>query len=150
MVSVPVARGSWLQLECGHQPDRADAGEGEVVDCGACDGRRLPRGLRVARRSPVFDATTLPAALRRAHRTTVWAELVVMAGAVEFRDEDPLNPWSTTATTGSTVTIVPDRPHSVTPSPDAELFVRFYQPVVSPPTPLLRAAQLDQQRPHRS
>ncbi len=141
MVSVPVARGSWLRLECGHQPDRARAEDGALIDCVRCDGRLLPRGLRIARRTPVFTATTLPAGLRRAHRTTVWAELVVTAGTVEFRDEDPLSPWSTTATTGGTVTIVPDRPHSVTPSPDAELYVRFYEPVVAPATPLPAATR---------
>lgn len=143
VASVPVGRGSWQRLECGHQPEQAAAVGGDVVDCPSCDRRSLPRGLRVARRTPTFTSATTPAALRRAHRTTVWAELMVTAGVVEFRDEDPLHAWSTAASTGATVTIVPDRPHSVTPSPEAEFHVRFYEPVLDPSTPLPRPAPVD-------
>jgi tellurite resistance-related uncharacterized protein len=132
VVPVPLRGGSWLRLECGHQAEHAAPVDGELVDCPGCDRRRRPPGLRVARRTPIFTAATTPPALRRAHRTSVWAELVVVAGEVVFRDEDGLHPWCTTATTGDTVTIVPGRPHSVTPSADAELYVRFYEQGVGP------------------
>lgn len=140
VVSVPMWTGSWLRLECGHQPERAAAVDGDIVDCPSCDRRRLPRSLPVARRTPIFTSATMPAGLRSAHRSAVWAQLVVTAGAVEFHDEDPLHPWSTQASTGDTVTIVPDRPHSITPSPDGEFYVRFYQPVLAPPVPRSRTA----------
>lgn len=141
VVAVPVGRASWLRLECGHQPERGADMDGDIVDCPSCDRRRLPRGLRVARRTPSFTSATMPAGLRRAHRTSVWAELVVTAGVVELREEQPLHPWSTTASTGGTVTIVPDRPHSVSPSSGAEFHARFYEPVQAPSIPLARAAR---------
>jgi tellurite resistance-related uncharacterized protein len=80
----------------------------------------------------MFTSATAPTGLRRAHRTTVWAELVVTSGVVEFHDEDPLQPSSTRATAGCTVTIVPERPHSIAPSPDAAFYLRFYEPVPDP------------------
>ena len=129
VVSVPVAGGNWLRLECGHQQEQA-VGAGDLVDCGGCDRGRPPPGLRVARRTPVFTCATTPAGLRSSHRTTVWAQLVVMAGTLDFHDEHPPAGWSRRATIGDTVTLVPDRPHSITPSSDAEFFIRFYHPVL--------------------
>ena len=52
----------------------------------------LPRGLIEARRTPLFDVASLPAALSKSHRTTVWAELRVQSGAVRFVDLDEDDP----------------------------------------------------------
>ncbi len=48
----------------------------------------LPRGLIEARRTPLFDLASLPAALAKSHGTTVWAELRVQSGAARFVDLD--------------------------------------------------------------
>lgn len=90
--------------------------------------RGRPEGLRVARCTPRFTAASTPPALRAEHRTTTWAELVVVAGVVEFREDRAGGPWSTSLRAGDTLAIVPGRPHSVSPSPDAEFYVRFYEP----------------------
>ena len=47
---------------------------------------RLPAGLTEARRTPLFDAASLPEPLAVSHRTTVWAELRVQAGSVHYYD----------------------------------------------------------------
>jgi tellurite resistance-related uncharacterized protein len=143
VVSVPMWTGSWLRLECGHEPEQAAVVDGDVVDCPSCDRRRLPAGLRLARQTPIFTAATTPAGLRRTHRTTVWAELVVTAGVVELHEDDLLDPWPTMLTAGSRVTLVPDRTHSVTPSPEGEFYVRFYEPVLASPLPRSPPAPFD-------
>jgi len=48
----------------------------------------LPPDLVEARRTPLFDFSTLPTPLAESHRTTVWAELVVQAGSVRYVDLD--------------------------------------------------------------
>lgn len=93
------------------------------------DRRQLPAGLRPGRRTPDFTETTVPAALQRDHRTTVWARLEVAAGTVEFieRGADPV-----TATPTRPVVILPERPHRVVASTDAVFAVQFFDPIESP------------------
>lgn len=66
----------------------------------------------------------MPTALLSAHHTTVWAELVVVGGSVSFFEEDPV--WEATAEVGQNVVIVPNRPHHIVASRDAEFFVQFH------------------------
>ena len=51
-----------------------------------CDRAQLPDGLTVVRTAGPFDATTLPAGLRRAHRVAehTWGRLRVVEGSVRF------------------------------------------------------------------
>ena len=65
----------------------------------------------------------MPAGLSRAHVTTVWAELVVLAGSVLFIEEAQRR---IEAASGDRVLIVPGTYHHVKPSEDAEFFVQFY------------------------
>ena len=51
--------------------------------------RLLPDGLMPGRTTPSFTHETVPNALRNAHHTTVWAELIVERGSVLFVEEDP-------------------------------------------------------------
>ncbi|MEL6981654.1 MAG: DUF1971 domain-containing protein [Actinomycetota bacterium] len=83
----------------------------------------LPAGLVPGRRTPDFTADTVPPALLRDHRTTVWARLEVAAGTVEFADDGG---QPVTATPAQAVVIVPGRPHRVTPSADAVFAVQFF------------------------
>lgn len=66
----------------------------------------------------------MPAALAKKHRTTVWAELVVLEGTVLFVDEESRN---VAATAGSRVVIMPNTYHQVAPSGDAQFYVQFYE-----------------------
>ena len=81
------------------------------------------------RTTPTFDAGSVPAGLLRAHRTVVWAQLVVSRGTVTFVDEgdDVVSARSKTVVTPNEPhTISPDRPHHIVPSDDAEFHVQFY------------------------
>ncbi|MCY4257782.1 MAG: DUF1971 domain-containing protein [bacterium] len=75
------------------------------------------------RRTPTFTAETMPAALTKHHRTTVWAELVVLQGAVQFVDDGVRN---VVVAAGGRLAIVPDVYHHIEPSDDACFYIQFY------------------------
>lgn len=83
-----------------------------------------PSGLTEARRTPTFTAESVPPALLQNHRTSVWAQLEVESGTVEFVEED--GNWRAIGAPGAPVSIVPDRPHRVVPSADATFAVQFF------------------------
>jgi len=87
--------------------------------------RVLPAGSTPGRSTPLFTDQTVPPALRSAHHTTVWAELVVEHGEVIFVEEDP--PWRVSVTAGSAQPIVPNRKHHVEPEHGARFRVQFYE-----------------------
>ena len=86
--------------------------------------REIPATAAPKRRTRTFTAATMPAGLSRAHVSTVWAELVVLAGSVLFVEEEAQR--RTRARPGDRVLIVPGTHHHVEPSPDAEFYVQFY------------------------
>ena len=91
----------------------------------------LPPGLVAYRRTPIFIETTLPAGLRRRHRTKagVWARIAVIEGCLRFRR---LDPFSETVLDPDTPGIVaPEEPHEVEPLGPVRFFVEFY---ALPPT----------------
>ena len=88
------------------------------------DGPEVPASAVRGRRTPTFSLDTVPAALTKAHDTTTWAELVVLAGSVLFVDETPRR---IVATAGSRVPIVPRVRHHVEPDASAEFYVQFYE-----------------------
>jgi tellurite resistance-related uncharacterized protein len=51
----------------------------------------MPPGLVPYRRTPEFDEASVPAALRRAHRTKagVWGRIAVTAGRLRYRILEP-------------------------------------------------------------
>ena len=57
--------------------------------CESGDRPRIPATAVKGRRTPTFSLDTVPAALTRAHVTTTWAEVVVLAGSVLFVDDTP-------------------------------------------------------------
>ncbi|MFT5268294.1 MAG: tellurite resistance-related uncharacterized protein, partial [Acidimicrobiales bacterium] len=69
---------------------------------------------------------TVPAALRNAHHTAVWAELVVEQGAVLFVEEQEPR-WQVRVVAGASQAIVPNRKHHVEPEPGAHFHVQFYK-----------------------
>lgn len=78
------------------------------------------------RTTPVFDETSLPAALRREHRTKVWVRGVirVLEGELIYTLIDP--PSEHRLTPECLGMILPDQPHYVTPIGTMRMQVEFY------------------------
>ncbi|MFT4988342.1 MAG: tellurite resistance-related uncharacterized protein [Acidimicrobiales bacterium] len=88
--------------------------------------RALPLGVLATRATPSFTDKTVPAALRNAHHTAVWAELVVEQGAVLFVEEQEPR-WQVRVVAGASQAIAPNRKHHVEPEPGAHFHVQFYK-----------------------
>lgn len=87
----------------------------------------LPAGLVAYRRTPVFDQDTIPAGLRREHRTAsgVWGLITVLEGRLRFRALDP--PAETVLTPETPMAVAPGQPHEVAPDGKVRFFVEFYR-----------------------
>lgn len=86
----------------------------------------LPEGLAAYKRTPVFDQDSLPAGLRREHRTKagVWALIHVVEGRLRYRILDPLSEQILTPAMPGIVQ--PEQPHEVDPLGPVRMFVEFY------------------------
>ncbi len=78
------------------------------------------------RSTPVFDQDTLPAALRREHRTKpgVWGVVRVLEGALKLSYVDPLE--ILIVSPASPGLLLPDQPHFVEPIGAMRMRVEFY------------------------
>jgi len=88
----------------------------------------MPAGLELARTTPEFTATTVPAALLASHRVgpEVWGRLCVHGGRVRFVFEsDPIKTLELHG--GEHVDIPPGDAHHVEPLDDARFTVEFYR-----------------------
>lgn len=89
------------------------------------------------RSTPVFDETTLPAALRREHTTKAgaWGVIRVLEGEVLYTVIEP--PGEQRLTADRPGLINPQQPHFVTPAGPMRMQVEFYDhpPVLAPSTP---------------
>src|SRR5690349_16907902 len=87
----------------------------------------LPAGLVAYRRTPIFDQVTIPAGLRREHRTAsgVWGLITVLEGRLRFRSLDPVA--ETVLTLGAPGAVAPQQPHEVEPDGPVRFFVEFYR-----------------------
>lgn len=86
----------------------------------------LPDGLAPYRRTPLFDQDSLPAGLKREHRTKagVWALIHVVEGRLLYRiltprEERVLSP-------GTPGVVAPEQPHTVEPLGNVRFFVEFH------------------------
>ena len=79
--------------------------------------------------TPVFDEHTLPAGLRREHRTKpgVWGVIRVLEGRVQYKVLDPESEVILDAEHPGLV--LPDAPHSVEPLGPMRMLVEFYKQV---------------------
>lgn len=86
----------------------------------------LPAGLTAYKQTPVFDQDSLPAGLRREHRTKagVWALIHVVEGRLLYRILDP--PSEQVLTVGTPGVVDPEQPHEVAPLGPMRMFVEFY------------------------
>ena len=78
------------------------------------------------RSTPVFDEATLPAALRREHRTKpgVWGVVRMIEGQLKLSFIDP--PTEQILSPGSPGLLLPDQPHFVEPIGSMRMQVDFY------------------------
>jgi tellurite resistance-related uncharacterized protein len=114
----------WVTTEAGR------AGRlGADLDCPLCDRAELPGSLHVSRTAGPFDATTLPAGLRRAHRVAegVWGRLRVIEGSAGISLEtDP--PIHAELAAGDSQPIPPGVAHAVSVTGPVSLVVDFLVP----------------------
>jgi hemoglobin len=87
----------------------------------------LPAALVEARRTPLFDAGSLPEPLAVSHRTTVWATLHVQSGSVRYVDLEGDDRRDERLDQGDSAVIAPHVLHRVEPSTDAVFYVQFYR-----------------------
>jgi tellurite resistance-related uncharacterized protein len=82
--------------------------------------------LRPYKSTPVFEQTTLPAELRREHRTKagVWGIIRMLAGRVRYHVLDPVS--ETILDPDHPGLILPDQPHFVEPLGPIQMLVEFY------------------------
>jgi hemoglobin len=87
----------------------------------------LPAGLTHVRTTPVFDATSVPEGLRRAHQVAegVWGVLRVHTGTVTFVDE--ASGESREVRAGEHQVIAPATLHHVDPADGATFAVEFHR-----------------------
>lgn len=99
---------------------------GAPLDCPLCDRAELPGDLAVARTTDTWDASTMPAGLRRAHRVGkgTWGLLHVVEGRIRFRAKTH-PPIDAVIETGGTQSIPPEVEHEVEPSDDVRFYVEF-------------------------
>ena len=87
---------------------------------------RLPDGLVAYKRTPVFDQASLPAGLRREHRTKpgVWALIHVLEGRLRYRILTPAG--EQILVPGQPGVVRPEEAHEVEPLGPVRFFVEFH------------------------
>lgn len=86
----------------------------------------LPKNVRKYSESPLFDETSVPAALLRDHKTKAgaWGRIVVEAGALIYTRQG--NP-AQRVEAGETALILPQEPHRVAPDGEVRFKVEFFR-----------------------
>ena len=77
----PLTDYPWVQTEEGR------AGKiGEKLDCIFCDSFEIPEHFVQTHKTPIFSAETVPAGLKRNHRTKagIWAKINVVEGRLRY------------------------------------------------------------------
>ena len=99
---------------------------GSELDCVRCDRMEWPDGLTTYRRTPEFDAVSLPDGLRSEHATKrgVWGRLHVVEGELTYHVDAPIH-RSLRVEPASTAVIVPEVRHRVEPGRTVRFFVEF-------------------------
>lgn len=91
----------------------------------------LPPGLELARTTPDFDTTSVPAGLLAAHRVAdgVWGRIRVLAGSLGFVfEDDPSTATPRHLTAGDTMVIPPADPHHLVLDQPVRFHVEFHRP----------------------
>ena len=110
----------WVTTEEGRQGKI-----GARIECPLCDAIRLPLDAREYKRTVTFTEETLPAALRREHRTKAgsWGRIVVTEGQVEFLSRGRVHVLGA----GDVGIVESEVPHHVAPRGAVRLHVEFWR-----------------------
>ena len=88
----------------------------------------LPDTVTPYRRTPTFDADSIPAGLRSNHRTAVgvWGVINVLEGRLRYdiEGDEPETLWLTPDNPGI---VAPQVPHRVTPEGAVRFYVEFHR-----------------------
>lgn len=103
--------------------------EGAADSCAPQEGSSLPAPYK---RTPVFDENTLPAGLRREHRTKpgVWGVIRVLDGRLRYQLIDPA--CEVVLDPDHPGLVLPDQPHLVEPLGPMRMQVEFYNHLPDP------------------
>ena len=138
--------GDWVaELRCGHgqhvhhRPPFWDrpwvltaegraAKVGVELPCVLCDRFELPAGYTAYKRTPDFDQSSIPNALRKDHSTKpgVWGVIHVLAGRLQYIVEPPLAS-ERILDPGVLGIVVPEVLHRVIPDGEVRFFVEFHR-----------------------
>jgi len=138
--------GDWVaQLDCGHDqhvrhkppfwtrewvltPEGRSAKLGASLPCVLCERFELPAAAVAYKRTPDFDATSIPAGLRRDHSTKpgVWGVIHVLEGQLRYAVEPPLARVSIVDAAHPGI-VVPQILHRVEPLGAVRFHVAFHR-----------------------
>ena len=138
--------GDWVaELACGHNqhvrhrppfqprpwvlsPAERTARIGAPLECPLCDRAELPVHVVLARVGPRWDETTLPPALRRAHRVGrgTWGRITVHEGCLRFSMASQ-PPLEVDLTEGAVQAIPPEVDHDVNPLGPVSFSIDFFR-----------------------
>ncbi|MBL0214105.1 MAG: DUF3565 domain-containing protein [Myxococcales bacterium] len=108
--------------------DTRTARIGTPLECVRCDRFELPPAFTAYKRTPEFEASTIPAALRKDHSTKpgVWGVIHVTAGQLQYIVEAPLARESVVDAEHPGI-VVPEVLHRVSPIGEVRFFVEFHR-----------------------
>ncbi len=101
---------------------------GQKLVCPNCDRFELPEGFQSYKRTPEFDATSVPDSLRKAHstKTGIWAKVRVLEGQLRYTVHAPLGKEFILGPEHHGI-IVPELLHHVEPLGSVRFFVEFFK-----------------------
>jgi tellurite resistance-related uncharacterized protein len=119
----PFVERPWVESERGRT-----AKLGQELDCVDCDRGELPEGFAPYRRTPDFDESTIPPALRSRHETKVgvWARIHVTRGCIEYRVHEPYDRVEQLGPDRPGL-VLPEVPHELAVIGPVELHVEFWR-----------------------
>jgi len=119
----PFTRRPWVESEAGRASRL-----GALLDCVRCDRREIPEGHVPARRTPEFDASSVPDALRARHTTKagVWGRIRVREGRLRYTLHAPFQAREVLDPQTSGV-VVPGVEHEVEPLGAVRFYVQLYR-----------------------
>ncbi len=101
---------------------------GQKLVCPNCDRFELPEGFQSYKRTPAFDATSVPDSLRKAHstKTGIWAKVRVLEGQLRYTVHAPLHKEFILGPEQHGI-IFPELLHHVEPMGLVRFFVEFFK-----------------------